>query len=65
MEDWKKRVLEEKDELEQRLKKLKIFISSEAFNKVDSVNQILLTRQDNIMTEYLNILNDRIRLFEN
>jgi thymidylate synthase ThyX len=60
--EWKKRLSEEYVELSQRIKKLKRFLESEEFEKLDKFNQKLLVKQVNAMRDYKNILTTRIDL---
>lgn len=56
------RLLIERDELEERLNKLRQFIESPVFAGVveDGYERSLLLRQETIMQEYLDILDERI-----
>jgi hypothetical protein len=62
--EWKKRLSEEYVELSQRIAKLKSFLESEEFEKLDELNQKLLAKQVNVMIDYKNILAKRIKLNE-
>jgi len=56
------RLLEEKEELFTRLTKLETFLFSKEFKNLSEENKLLLKKQDKVMTEYLEILIDRIAL---
>ena len=60
MEDFKKRLISEKDELNEKIVKLNQFINSENFNKIDKVQQSLLKTQLFVMRTYHSILEERI-----
>ena len=60
MSDFKTRLIEEKEQLEEKLNKLDAFIVSENFNKVDDVQKALLQVQATSMNTYLQCLKERI-----
>ena len=63
MKDFKieiKQVEEEREELEQKIEKLKKFVMSEEFNKLDTPTQGQLLSQLHHMSEYSNALMYRI-----
>lgn len=62
MSDFKSRLLNEKSELDEKISKLSLFIGGENFKKIDPKQQVLLSKQLPVMTEYSNILCDRIEL---
>ena len=62
MEDWKVRLLEEQEELKEKLVKLVAFINSEEYYQLSENNRLLLKDQKIAMELYLNVLN--IRAFE-
>lgn len=62
MEDFKKRLLIEKEELDDKRIKLRNFLQTEKFNSLDIKNRNLLIKQFKVMTEYSNILKKRIDL---
>lgn len=62
MEDFKKRLLIEKEELDDKRIKLRSFLQTEKFNSLDIKNRNLLIKQFKVMTEYSNILKKRIDL---
>lgn len=63
MEAYQRRVVEEKAELDSKIKKLDEFILTESFEELDMDEQDLLERQLSIMQDYSEILADRIRYF--
>jgi hypothetical protein len=58
-----RRVIDEKIELDDRLSKLKVFLTSDLFDKLDIQNQELLELQSVHMQAYSNVLAERIVLF--
>lgn len=59
------RLLIERDELNERLNKLRQFIESPKFVEVtDEYQSLLLSKQESRMHEYLEILNERIKLLQ-
>lgn len=58
------RLYDEREELDKRLKKLSVFIESDKFETaVPSIrHRRLLIRQRYVMTEYLRILSERLKL---
>jgi hypothetical protein len=63
MNDWQKRVVEEKKELDARINKLSNFNKSVNYNKLSTEDQILLDSQLAAMLSYSDILNRRINTF--
>lgn len=62
-EPYQVRVIDECEELGEKLAKLEPFIGSEPFNALDSENQMLLQKQQIAMINYRDILRERISLF--
>jgi len=60
---YQQRVIDEKSELDAKLSSLAYFIESKEFDKIDSLNQELLNQQAEIMFNYSQILEKRIKLF--
>lgn len=60
MEDWKERLIKEKDELKEKLMKLIDFINSEKFYELSANNKQLLKNKKAIMELYLNIINTQL-----
>ena len=60
------RLLIERDELNERLNKLRQFIESPKFVEIvtDEYQRLLLSKQESRMHEYLEILNERIKLLQ-
>lgn len=60
------RLLIERDELNERLNKLRQFIESPKFVEIvtDEYQRLLLSKQESRMHEYLGILNERIKLLQ-
>lgn len=64
MQDWQQRVVEEKSDLDVKIKKLETFVLSEKWYGLDPIDQDLLKRQLFVMIQYTNRLRDRIARFE-
>ena len=62
MEDFKKRLVVERDELEDKIAKLEAFIGSTRFENLDERNRKLLAAQRDAMRQYSTILNVRISI---
>lgn len=62
MEDFKKRLIVERDELAVKLAKLESFIESPRFESLDKRNGELLIAQHDAMRTYYTILNVRISI---
>lgn len=62
MEDFKKRLIVERDELEDKIAKLESFIESPRFENLDKRNGELLIAQHDAMRTYYTILNMRISI---
>lgn len=63
MEEYQKRVVMEKHNLEEKIERLSFFISGHAFSKLDDIDQALLKQQLDFMTGYLGTLDRRIERF--
>lgn len=63
MEDWQHRVYEEREELRRKISKLRGMISSQAYEKLADMDQLLLCRQERAMLSYHDILSERIARF--
>jgi hypothetical protein len=63
MEEHQKRVVEEAKELKTKLDKLGEFIAGDMFVNVVEDEQNRLIRQERIMTEYYDVLTERIDAF--
>lgn len=64
MKEYQERVIEEKNELDEKINKLYDFIGSDEYNSDITVNQVLLLDQFAIMKSYSNILLRRIEIFQ-
>lgn len=60
MEDFKKRLIVEREELDDKLAKLETFIRSPRFENLDERNRELLVSQRGAMRQYSDILAERI-----
>lgn len=63
MKEYQQRVVDEKTALEEKLVKLRVFLDSEAFLTLDNEDRFLLSRQEEAMSAYLDILVARIKRF--
>jgi len=64
MQEYQKRVVDEKTELDGRINRLESFIQSKNFNTVDANEQERLHFQIPIMRRYSAILDERIAAFK-
>lgn len=62
--EFLERLKKEYEELDQKIYKLKIFMTKDEFNNLDKTNQYLLKEQYNCMVNYSAILKIRIRYIE-
>ena len=60
MSDFKTRLLEEKDQLEEKVEKLEAFLQSNKSNEIDQIQLALLGIQLPAMKTYLRCLDERI-----
>ena len=60
MSDFKERLKEEKTDLNEKMQKLRDFIASENFKKIDNVQMTLLNIQIKAMETYSQCLLERI-----
>ncbi len=63
MKDYQKRVVLEKEELDEKLEKLMLFITSDKFSALPDGEKFLMGKQSAMMTGYSGALADRIALF--
>jgi len=63
MQEWKKRVITEKNELSARIEKLKSFLNSEDSIYIEEEDRVLLRWQLSIMHQYLMVLGYRVDEF--
>ncbi len=61
VDTWKDRLMNERDELEMKVDKLRNFVNSKTFNHVSDKQKHLLREQLHHMQCYLDILNDRLQ----
>jgi hypothetical protein len=64
MKDYQQRVVDEKKELDEKMKKLHLFVMSEASKDVPADEFGRLTRQHSLMMEYSRVLGERIAAFK-
>jgi len=64
MTEWQNRVISEKEELDNKITKLKEFLSSDKDKELDNMTFALLTEQCYYMQEYSIILEERIKHFK-
>ena len=62
MDAFKVRLINEQFDLQEKISKLKPFIESENFNKVDASQQKLLSDQLDVMERYNSIIVERLSL---
>lgn len=63
MQEFQKRVVDEKHGLDQKIKDLEAFIGTPTYKDIEHAQQFLLRRQLVAMHEYSSILAERIELF--
>ena len=63
MKDYQKRVIEERDELEKKVKSLETFFECDIFKSIEDAERFRLNRQHKHMVDYLNVLRERILWF--
>jgi len=62
MNDFRTRLIEEHQSVEDRLNKLLVFIKSDKLTSIPTIQQVLLKAQYNAMLTYEIILRERINL---
>jgi hypothetical protein len=60
MSDFKSRLIEESDQLNNRIEKLKLFVSSIAFDSLAEIERTALKEQLQHMDKYADVLNKRV-----
>jgi len=60
MSTFKERLIDEKQQLDEKIEKLKSFIQSENFQKIEAVQMSLLNAQMFAMSTYSQILAERL-----
>jgi hypothetical protein len=61
---FQQRVVDEKRDLDEKFKKLMVFLRGPMFANVDPAEQERLTRQSKLMDEYSGVLAERISEFK-
>ena len=64
MKDWQERVVDEKRELVDKLDRLVTFMGSATYNELPNAAQRHLWRQQQLMSLYVDVLAERIEVFE-
>lgn len=64
MMGWKKRLVKERDEVQERLERLSVFIVGFSFAELDQRTKSLLRIQQGLMEDYLAVLNMRLEWLE-
>lgn len=64
MEGFVERLQSEKNELSERMRKLRVFIDKEEFNELSETERKMLTMQYGSMASYYGILNQRLFFYE-
>lgn len=64
MQEWQQRVVTERDELCEKLAKLRQFKNTADFAKMDREPRDLMEKQENCMQHYADVLGARIALFK-
>lgn len=60
MENFKSRLLTERDELKKKLVRLDVFLGEDYISELDEPQRELLSAQSKVMADYLAILDTRI-----
>lgn len=63
MEPYQERVIVERVELDDKLSRLRAFMTTESFRGLSQESRDRLVRQERVMTEYSAILKERIAAF--
>lgn len=63
LQAWQQRVLDEKENLDNKLRSLSSFLILEGFRKLEDRDQELLERQEALMKELSRVLEERISRF--
>lgn len=63
MQPYQQRVVDEKADLDDKLSKLRQFMTSNAWTAVPEPDRLLLIRQEEVMRQYAEILGKRIQRF--
>lgn len=65
MSDFRSRLLDEKQQLDEKRSKLEVFQNSDAFKKINAIQMTLLNIQAQAMATYSQCLLERIAWLEN
>lgn len=63
LQPHQQRVIDERDELQERKSKLEPFFRTDTYHALDEAEQWRLCKQNRLMGEYLDVLNERIANF--
>lgn len=63
MNDFQQRVIDEKAELDSKIRSLNTFIQGVVFRTLPQDEQVRLIRQHSLMKDYSSVLNERINDF--
>ena len=63
LKPYQERVVDEKQELDERIEKLRVFFSTDTFQALADRDKYLLVQQSGVMTTLSRILGDRIARF--
>lgn len=63
MEAFVERMITEKDELQNKVTKLEIFVNGEKFKELKGLEQVYLKEQLKFMKGYLSVLRQRINFY--
>lgn len=64
MQDWQKRVIEERNELREKLSSLAAYIGNDEFDSLDGLSKELLVEQLVCIGKYISILDKRISIIQ-
>lgn len=63
LKPYQERVVDEKQELDERIEKLRVFFNTDTFQELADRDKYLLVQQSGVMTTLSRILGDRIARF--
>jgi hypothetical protein len=63
MKPFQQRVVEEKAELDIKLRALRLFVGGQTFNELPEAERARLNAQEHYMTQYSQVLGERIEAF--
>lgn len=64
MSDFKSRLVDEFEQLIERVQKLESFMGTEKYEEIDEIHQELLVEQHEHMTGYISVLMQRLELLK-